>query len=78
MKTKALITIEVEIDTTHIPVQEGLGDISKEGMPQKRGIEQAKRDFIWDYAYGWLSDKQEFVQIKQVKFPKANEAMEES
>lgn len=71
MKTRALITIEVEIDTTHIPVQTGLGESSNPQHPPRSRIVEGKRDFIWDTAYEWLSDKEGFVQIREVKFPKA-------
>ena len=70
MKTKALITIEVEVDTYGIPVQSGLGESSNpQSVPKSRVIE-AKRGFIWDTAYEWLSNKEGFVQIREVKFPK--------
>lgn len=68
--TKAFITIEVDVDTAHHPVQTGLGESSNPQTPPKSGVIEAKRGFIWDIAYGWLSDKHEFVQIKEVKFPK--------
>lgn len=70
MKTKALVTIEVEIDTTGIPVQTGLGSSSNPQQPPKSRVVGAKRDFVWDTAYEWLSDKEGFVQIREVKFPK--------
>jgi hypothetical protein len=70
--TKALVTIEVDIDTRHFPVQEGLGESSNPQTPPRSRIVEAKRELIWDTAYGWVSDKQGFVQIKEVRFPKSN------
>ena len=67
--TKAFITIEVDIDTTNYPVQTGLGEASNPGNPSRSGVVEAKRGFIWDTAYEWLSDKEGFVQIKEVRFP---------
>ena len=70
--TKALITIEVDIDTRHFPVQEGLGESSNPACPTRSRIIEGKRERIWDVVYGWISDEQGFVQIKEVRFPKGN------
>jgi hypothetical protein len=71
--TKAFITIEVDIDTHHFPVQTGLGDSSNPERPPRSRIIEGKRDFIWEVACEWLIDKQGFVQIKEVRFPKGVE-----
>jgi len=68
--TRAFITIEIDIDTTHHPVQTGLGESSNPQKPPRSRIIEAKRELIWDTACGWLSDKQGFIQIKEVRFPK--------
>jgi len=68
--TKAFITIEIDIDTTYHPVQTGLVVSSMTQQPPRSRIIEAKRELIWDTACGWLSDKQGFIQIKEVRFPK--------
>jgi hypothetical protein len=71
--TKAFITIEVDIDTTNFPVQTGLGDSSNPERPPRSRVIEGKRDFIWEVSCEWLKDKQGFVQIKEVRFPKGVE-----
>jgi hypothetical protein len=71
--TKAFITIEVDIDTTNFPVQTGLGDSSNPERPPRSRVVEGKRDFIWEVSCEWLKDKQGFVQIKEVRFPKGVE-----
>jgi len=66
--TKAFITIEVDINTNYL-VQTGLGEASNPQHPPRSGVVEARRGFIWDTAYEWLSDKEGFVQIKEVRFP---------
>jgi len=70
--TKALITIEVDIDTTNHPVQNGLGESSNPQTPPRSRIVEAKRELVWDTVHSWVSDKQGFIQIKEVRFPKGN------
>ena len=70
MKTKALITIEVEIDTTGIPVQTGLGDSSNPQKPPKSRVVEAKKEFIWEVVCEWLSDKEGFTKVREVRFPR--------
>ena len=68
--TKALVTIEVDIDTHDIPVQTGLGESSNPGHPPQRRIAEAKRDHIWDVTHDLLKDKSEFVRIVKVSLTK--------
>jgi len=68
--TKALVTIEVEIDTTHVPVQTGLGESSNPQHVSKSSAAEAKRGFVWDTVYDWVSDKQGFIKVKEVRIPK--------
>lgn len=68
--TKAFITIEVDVDTANYPVQTGLGEASNPQKPPRSRVVEAKREFIWETAYEWLSDKEGFVQIREVRFPK--------
>jgi len=70
--TKALVTIEVDIDTRHFPVQEGLGDSSNPEHPPRSAVIEGKRERIWEVVYDWISTEQGFVQIKEVRFPKGN------
>ena len=71
--TKAFITIEVDIDTRHFPVQEGLGESSNPEHPPRSAVIEGKRERIWEVAWEWLKDKEGFVQIKEVRFPKGVE-----
>ena len=41
--TKALVIIEVDIDTANFPVQEGLGENSNPQHPPMRAIAEGKR-----------------------------------
>lgn len=69
MITKALVTIEVEFNTRHVPVQEGLGESSNPSHQPRSRIVQAKRDFIWDQVHEWVAGKPEFVCVRAVRFP---------
>ena len=68
--TKALVTIEVDIDTQHFPVQEGLGESSNPQHPPMRAIAEGKRERIWDVTYDLLKDKSEFVKVVKVQLIK--------
>ena len=70
--TKALVTIEVDLDTSGIVElrSSGLGESSNPNHPKQNHIKQGKRDFIWDITCEWLKDKEGFVQIKEVRLPK--------
>jgi hypothetical protein len=67
MKIKALITMEVELDTNGIPVQTGLGENSNPQHVSRSAVKTAKADFIWDTVYNWVSDKEGFIEIKEVR-----------
>jgi len=68
--TKALVTIEVDIDTHGFPVQTGLGESSNPQTPPRSRVIEGKRDRIWEVVHDWVSDEQGFIQIKEVRFPK--------
>jgi hypothetical protein len=70
--TKALVTIEVDIDTYGIPVQTGLGESSNPNHPGQRHIQNSKRGYIWDVIYNLLKNKSEFVQIVKISLMKEN------
>lgn len=69
--TKALVIIEVDIDTAHFPVQEGLGENSNPQHPPMRAIAEGKRERIWDVTHDLLKEKSEFVRIVKVSLSKA-------
>ena len=68
--TKALVTIEVDIDTYGFPVQTGLGESSNPSHPGQNAIAEGKRERIWNVTYDLLKDKSEFVQIVKVSLTK--------
>ena len=68
--TKALVIIEVDIDTANFPVQEGLGENSNPQHPPMRAIAEGKRERIWDVTYDLLKEKSEFVRIVKVSLSK--------
>jgi len=68
--TKALVTIEVDIDTWGFPVQEGLGESSNPSHPGQRAITEGKRERIWDVTHNLLKDKSEFVKVVKVSLIK--------
>ena len=70
MKTKALVTIEVDVDTWGIPVQEGLGESCNPNHPPRRRIDEGKREHIWDVTHNLLKDKSEFVKVVKVSLIK--------
>jgi hypothetical protein len=69
--TKAYVTIAVDIDTTNIPVQTGLGESSNPQHVSKSRAAEAKREFIWEVVYDWVSGNEGFIQVKEVRIPKA-------
>ena len=67
--TKALVTIEVDIDTG-VHHSSGLGQNSNPNHPGIRFIEDEKRGEIWDRVYGWLQNQNEFIIVKKVSLIK--------
>ena len=72
--TRALVTIEVDIDTSGILElhESGLGESSNPNHPGQRHIEEGKRNYIWDETAKWFQLKTEFVAIKKVSLIKDN------
>lgn len=68
--TRALVTIEVDIDTRHFPVQEGLGESSNPEKPPRSRIVEGKRDHIWGSVHDLLDGKPGFVGVRAVRIPK--------
>ena len=68
--TKALITIEVDIDTYGIPVQTGLGENSNPSHPGQRHIQNSKRGYIWDLIGDVLQSSHINSTIKSVRLSK--------
>ena len=68
--TKAYVTIAVDIDTTNIPVQTGLGESSNPQHVSRSHAVQAKRDHVWDVVHSWLWSKEGFIQVDDIRFPK--------
>jgi len=68
--TKALVTIEVDVDTWGFPVQEGLGESSNPSNPGQRAIAEGKRERIWDVTHDLLKDKSEFIKVVKVSLIK--------
>jgi hypothetical protein len=63
--TKALVTIEVDIDTGRTR-DSGIGE---NGNPDHHGIrfvEDEKRGRIWDCVYGWIEYQDDFISIRKV------------
>jgi hypothetical protein len=71
--TKALITIEVDVDTSGILElhNSGLGESSNPNHPGQRHIQEGKRNYIWDVADSFLKTNSEFVRIVKVSLTKA-------
>jgi len=69
--TRAFVTIEVDVDTHHFPVQTGLCEASNPSHPPQRRIAEGKREHIWEVIYNLLKDESDFVQIVKVSLPKA-------
>ena len=68
--TKALVIIEVDIDTP-VHRDSGAGESSNPSHPGIRFLEDEKRNYIWDEVHKWINDKNEFVQIVKVSLNKA-------
>ena len=67
--TKALVIIEVDINTGHYR-SSGLGESSHPNHPGIRFIEDEKRGEIWDRVHGWLQNQNEFITVKKVSLIK--------
>ena len=67
--TKALVTIEVDIDTGR-DRSSGLGESSHPDHHGIRFIEDGKRGEIWACVYGWLKNQNEFITVKKVSLIK--------
>jgi hypothetical protein len=63
--TKALVTIEVDINTDWIR-QLGLGENSNPQHITKTHHSQLKRDAIWDCVDSWVCDQKEFINVQKV------------
>ena len=70
--TKALVTIEVDVDTSGIlELRDSLlGESSNPNHAGQRHIEQGKRDYIWDVTHEFLNGKSEFVKVVKVSLIK--------
>jgi hypothetical protein len=70
--TKAVVTIEVDVDTSGILElhNSGLGERSHPNHPGKKHIQEGKRNYIWDTTDEFLKDKSEFVRIVKVSLIK--------
>jgi len=68
--TRALVTIEVDIDTAHWPVQTGSGEASNPSHPPRSGVLEAKRGLIWDSVHDLLDGKPGFLGVRAVRIPK--------
>ena len=67
--TKALVTIEVDIDTGR-DRSSGLGESSNPDHHGIRFIEYEKRGEIRARVYGWLQNQNEFITVKKVSLIK--------
>lgn len=63
--TKALVTIEVDINTNGI-YQSGLGESSNPNHPTKGWIENEKRGYIWDCVHSLLANSKGYTKIVKV------------
>ena len=67
--TKALVTIEVDIDMG----RDRSSGLSESCHPDHHGIrflEDGKRGDIWDGVHGWLQIQNEFITVKKVSLIK--------
>jgi hypothetical protein len=76
--TKALVTIEVDVNTWGFPVQEGLGESSSPQHLGKQRIDEGRREHIWDITHGLLKDKPEFVRVVKVSLIKERKVNNEN
>jgi hypothetical protein len=67
--TKALVTIEVDIDTP-VHRDSGAGESSNPSHPGRRFLEDEKRNYIWDEVHKWVENKNEFSKIVKVQLVK--------
>lgn len=63
--TKALVTIEVDIDTSWV-YQAGMGESSNPNHITASHHQQLKRNGIWDQVYGWIRYQDDFVSVRKV------------
>jgi hypothetical protein len=68
--TRALVTIEVNIDTAHWPVDTGLGEASNPSHPPRSRVLEAKRGLIWDSVHDLLDGQPGFIGVRAVRIPK--------
>jgi len=70
--TKALVTIEVDVDTSGILElhNSGLGESSNPNHPGQRHIQEGKRNYIWDITDQFLRGNSEFVKVVKVSLIK--------
>ena len=68
--TRALVTIEVDIDTSHVNTHRGLGESSNPNHPRIRWIQEESRGWIWDYMHSWLFGEPTFKKIVKVSLIK--------
>lgn len=67
---RALVTIEVDIDTYHCISDASLGESSNPRRPGIRWIEEKSRGWIWDEVHKMLENKKEFIGVKKVSLMK--------
>ena len=67
--TKALVTIEVDIETP-VHRDSGAGESSNPSHPGIRFLEDEKRNYIWDEVHNWVKDKNEFAKVLKVSLIK--------
>lgn len=67
--TKALVTIEVDINTDHL-YQSGLGESCNPQHPLQKRIAEAKRDWIWDSVAGLVMHNPEIKSVVKVSLTK--------
>lgn len=67
--TKALVTIEVDIDTGRTR-DSGLGENSNPDHHGVRFVEDEKRGEIWDRVHNWIQNQNEFVSVRKVTLTK--------
>jgi hypothetical protein len=67
--TKALVTIEVDIETGR-DSSAGLGESSNPDHHGIKFVEDKKRGEIWDCVHDWLQNQNGFITVKKVSLPK--------
>jgi len=67
--TKALVTIEVDVETGR-DATSGLGESSNPSHPGQRFLQDEKRGFIWESVHDWLKSHPEFKTVVKVSLPK--------